>query len=192
MRAGLAVANVVLAVAYPVAVWWSLTHFSARMSGLFVLIVLVPVLGLRLWQQGRQGRGGHFWHVIRIPLSVMFLLTMGIVFDERVFMLWMPVLISAVLLVQFAASLRGDMPIVERFARMQEPELGEPERAHCRQVTIAWCVFFVINGTVAAALSVVAPLSWWAAYSGGVAYALMALMFAGEYGVRRLRFQART
>jgi uncharacterized membrane protein len=72
---------------------------------------------------------------------------------------------------------------------MQEPELTEAKRAHCRQVTIAWCVFFAFNGALAAVLAFAAPLSWWAAYSGGIAYVLMGMMFAGEYGLRKLRFQ---
>ena len=106
----------------------------------------------------------------------------------------LPVLINLALLVQFAASLRGEMPIVERFARMQDPGLAEGPRgparqAHCRQVTVAWCVFFVLNGVACAVLAFVAPTRWWAIYTGGIAYALMGGMFAGEYILRKARFR---
>ena len=85
-------------------------------------------------------------------------------------------------------------PIVERFARMQDPHLaagpdGPAKQRHCRQVTQAWCVFFVLNGLVAGVLAFAAPTRVWAIYSGGVAYALMGAMFAGEYVLRKARFR---
>jgi uncharacterized membrane protein len=51
--------------------------------------------------------------------------------------------------------------------------------------------FFVINGTIAAALTLWAPLAWWTLYNGLIAYLLMGLLFAGEWLVRQ-RVRGRT
>lgn len=190
MKVFLGILNAVLAVAYPVALWWALTHRSPRTVGLVALSIVVPLVGLRVLRADRR----HLWPVLRLPLTVMALLLTGTLLNEPLFFLLLPVLINLALLVQFALSLKGEMPIIERFARMQEPALGEGpdgprKQAHCRQVTLAWCVFFVLNGAVCAALAFAAPTRWWAIYTGGIAYALMGVMFAGEYILRKARFR---
>jgi uncharacterized membrane protein len=72
---------------------------------------------------------------------------------------------------------------------MKEKELPEGGVAYCRGVTKVWCVFFVLNGAAAGGLALWAPVSWWAAYTGGAAYALMGLVFGVEYVVRKARFR---
>ena len=104
-------------------------------------------------------------------------------------MLALPVLISAALLVTFSVSLVRGMPMIERFARMQNPDLPPDHAVHCRQVTWVWCGFFVINGAIAAFLAVRGPLELWTLYSGLIAYVLMGVLFAIEYIVRRFRFR---
>jgi len=190
LKVFLAIVNGVLAVTYPIAIWWALTHRSPRTVGLVALAIVIPLLGLRVLRADRK----HLWPVLRMPLTIMALLLTGTLLNEPLFFLLLPVLISAVLLLQFALSLRGEMPIIERFARLQEPDLGEgpngPRKlAHCRQVTIGWCVFFVLNGAVCGVLAFAAPTRWWAIYAGGIAYGLMFLMFVGEYILRKARFR---
>lgn len=185
MRLFLTILNIVLGVTYPLAIWWSLTHYSPRVVGVLALALVLPMMLLRF----RNAEKGHLLAALRIPLVIMGLLLLGVIFDDERFVLAMPVLINAALLLTFGASLRGEMPIIERFARMQDPDLTPPKVAHCRQATVAWCVFFVLNGAVAGVLALAAPLRWWATYTGGIAYALMGLMFAGEYVIRAYRFR---
>jgi len=185
VRIALIALNVILAVTYPLAIWWSLAHYTPRVVGLLVMAAVLPGMIFKF----RNADRAHFWPVIRLPLSIMGLMLLGVVFDDERFVLVLPVLISLALLASFAASLRGEMPIIERFARMQEPDLPPEKAAHCRQVTVAWCVFFVANAAVSGVLAVAAPVSWWATYSGGIAYALMGAMFVGEYLLRAHRFR---
>jgi uncharacterized membrane protein len=107
--------------------------------------------------------------------------------DDRLLLAW-PTLLSAVFLVEFAASLRGGWTFVERIARATVPDLSGAEVEYCRTVTVVWIGFFVLNGAIAAALAVVAPRALWAAYAGGVAYVLMGALFVGEYVIRKRRF----
>jgi uncharacterized membrane protein len=100
----------------------------------------------------------------------------------------MPVLINGVLLATFASSL-SSTPMVERFARMQDPELGPAQVSYCRGVTRVWCGFFVFNMLISGLLALFAPLEAWALYTGLIAYVLMGLLGASEYVVRKSRFR---
>lgn len=193
MKIVAAVLTAVLVVLYPVAIWIGLTHFSARVVGLWIVVLLVPAMWLRF----RRASRSDLWAVSRVPLAILAVVLPAVILDDRRFVLAMPVLINAVLLVTFASSLFGEHTLVERFARMQEARmagtsdavLSPAQIAHCRQTTWAWSIFFLLNGAAAAVLALIAPLSWWAAYTGGIAYALMGAMFAAEYVVRQYRFR---
>lgn len=193
MKVAGAIATGALVVLYPIAIWVGLTHFSTRAVGLWILLLLVPSIALRFRRASREDLNV----ALRVPLAVLLVVLLGVLFDDPRFVLAMPVLINVVLLVTFGASLGSERTIVERFARMQEVRrqgseriaFSDAQRAHCRQVTWAWCGFFVLNGAVAAGLALAAPLSWWAAYTSGVAYALMGALFIVEYLVRQYRFR---
>lgn len=175
------VVNAVLVIAYPVAVFYGLTHFGARAVSVMVLGLMVPGLAWRF----RRADRATFWSVVRVPIAMLLLILGGIATDDRRFLLALPVMINAVLLVEFGSTLRaGATPMIERFARMQEPELDARKLRHCRQWTWRWSAFFLLNGGTAAALAAFAPVWWWTVYTGAVAYALMGLMFAAEYATR--------
>jgi uncharacterized membrane protein len=98
---------------------------------------------------------------------------------------WYPVLLSLMLLAVFGLSLKYGPPLVERLARLREPQLPAHAVRYTRQVTAVWAGFFLFNALVAAALTLWAPLAWWALYNGLIAYALMGLLFAGEWLLRQ-------
>jgi uncharacterized membrane protein len=95
------------------------------------------------------------------------------------------VLLFCLLLALFGASLKYGPPMVERLARLREPQLPQKAIRYTRHVTIAWCLFFLCNGLCAAALTLWAPLSWWALYTGLISYVLIGLMFAIEWLIRQ-------
>lgn len=98
-----------------------------------------------------------------------------------------PVLVNAGMLAIFAISLRFPPCVVERMARLHDPDLGQDGVAYARKVTWIWCGFFVFNGSVALATALYANNATWALYNGLIAYVLMALLFAGEWLVRPRR-----
>jgi uncharacterized membrane protein len=53
-------------------------------------------------------------------------------------------------------------------------------------VTQVWCLFFLCNGGVALYTALYSSLAFWTLYNGLIAYVLMGLVFAIEYGVRQL------
>lgn len=179
-----AVLNGVLVVAYPVAVYVGLTRFSARGVGLLLALLLVP----GFVHKARRARREDLRTVVRLPLSILGLLGLSVWLDDPRFVFALPVLINLALLVQFAASLRA-VPMVERFARMQQPSLSEAQVAYCRGVTKVWIGFFFSNAATSAALAWLAPLAVWALYNGFIAYLLIGIVASTEYVVRKFRFR---
>ncbi|MCP1374659.1 hypothetical protein [Dyella lutea] len=101
---------------------------------------------------------------------------------------WYPTLISLLLLATFGVSLIYGPPIIERVARLREPELPPEAVPYTRKVTWVWVGFFVFNAAVSAALTLWAPLKWWTLYNGLLVYFIMGVLFVGEWLLRqRLR-----
>lgn len=171
--------------AYPLLVYVGVSRWSPRILGLVLLAALLPGLVSKLWTADRA----HLWPVLRVPLSLFALVGLGAALNEPRFFYALPVLVNLMLLANFAATLRGPVSMIERFARMQEPELPPGGEAYCRKVTIVWCWFFVANAAASAALALWAPVAWWSLYVGGIAYLLIGVMFTVEYIVRKATFR---
>lgn len=181
------VATVILAVAYPIVVYLGLLRLSAR-SVAALLLGLVVVL----WLSRARAYDAKALRSALVPLlPTVAGAAITMITAERWALLAVPVVINLGLLTTFGASLgTGRMPTIERFARLQEPTLSEAQVAHCRGVTKVWIGFFATNAVFSGALAVAAPFEWWAAWCGGLAYACIGLLVAGEWIVRRRRFGA--
>lgn len=183
-----AVASILLGivfVGYPVLVWLALESRQPRLWTAALLCVLLPFVAMRMKRSARAGVRS----LAVVPLVTIGCLALSAALDASGFLLAVPVAINAIFLFAFGTSLRrGAMPMVERFARLQEDSLSPEQRAWCRLWTIVWTVFFVVNGTTAALLALAAPLSWWTTYNGLIAYVLMGILFGLEWTVRRRRF----
>ncbi|SDZ13093.1 hypothetical protein [Pseudomonas sp. NFIX28] len=160
---------------YPFAVYFGMEHFAPWQFGL-----LLGGLWLARALTGRRRPGSRWMAGAALVFCVLLAL-----FDNPLLLRWYPVLISGFMLMLFGLSLKYGPPIVERLARLSEPQLPEKAIRYTRQVTIAWSVFFLFNGLLAAALTLWAPLSWWTLYNGLIAYGLMGLLFAIEWLLRQ-------
>lgn len=96
-----------------------------------------------------------------------------------------PVAVNLVLLLVFASSLWRGPPVIERLARMGEPELAPAAVSYTRKVTIVWCAFFCVNGAIALYTAVACSMATWAWYNGAIAYVLMGLLFGAEWLLRQ-------
>ena len=56
---------------------------------------------------------------------------------------------------------------------------------YCRKVTVAWCIFFIANGGVAAATVLSGNRAAWLLWNGCLSYGAIGLMMGIEYLVRR-------
>lgn len=164
-----------LGLLYPFAVYFGFEYLSPRIFAL----LLALVWGARLLLSPRGSVNP--WLAAAVFAFCLLLASV----DQAALLRWYPVLVNLGLLAVFASSLYRGTPIIERLARLQEPDLPESGVRYTRRVTQVWAVFFLLNVAIATALTLWAPLSWWMLYNGLIAYGLIGLLLAGEYLVRQ-------
>ncbi len=180
-----AIVGAILVLAYPAAVYLGLRAGRPRLVALALVVLLLPSLVGKLATAPRA----ELWAALRPVLPTLALAGAAAAWNDPRLLMVVPVAINLSLLVGFALTLRpGHVPMVERFARMAEPDLPPGGVAHCRAVTRVWVAFFATNAAVTAALAWLDP-AWWALHTGVLAYGAMGLLFAGEYLVRKIRFR---
>ena len=101
------------------------------------------------------------------------------------FVYFYPVMVNTVLLFVFVSSLYRQQTIVEKIARLRDPRFTDQEIPYARKVTLAWSLFFAINGCAAFITVLMQDKFYWSVYNGAIAYVLMGLMFAGEFYCRK-------
>lgn len=106
------------------------------------------------------------------------------VFDFKPGLYWYPIIINLGLFLIFALSLWKKPTIIERFARLREPELPDFAIAYTEKVTKVWCLFFLINMSISIYTAVLADVTVWSLYNGLIAYLLMGTLMLGEWLVR--------
>lgn len=173
---------------YPVAIFFGLRIAEPR----HVALVLVAVLLMRRSQQATRLLAS----LSRIDLAILggLLLLAGAtaVTNSELLLRLYPAAVNLGMLLLFGGSLLVPPSMVERFARLGEPDLPAAAIGYTRRVTQLWCVFFVANGTAAAYTALFSSRDNWALYNGFIAYLLMGTLFAGEWLYRRLFIMRKT
>ena len=99
-------------------------------------------------------------------------------------------LIYGSLLLLFGRSLRpGNAPLATAMAARLRGTLTPAIMAYTRNVTKAWCVFFIAQVALSGALLLLAPRSVWSLFVNVLDGPSVLAMFAGEYALRRWRFR---
>lgn len=172
-------------VLYPLVIYFGIKNGNLRWASLGVLLIVTPALLLRMRRRSMSELTAFAW----IPLLTISVLGVGGLLNRSGVVLATPVIVNAVLFFAFSASLWTKMPMIERFARLQEPDLSDAKIAWCRSWTIAWCAFFVVNAVTAGLLARFAPLQAWTLYNSLIAYMLIGLLFGIERVWRWFKFE---
>ena len=117
--------------------------------------------------------------------SIVVVIMVSIAWGSTISLKFYPVVINLGFLVVFVSSLMSPPTIIERFARIQNPDLSPQAIIYTRKVTWVWSVFFIVNGSIATVTAIWASNEVWALYNGLIAYLLIATLFAAEWLVRR-------
>lgn len=175
MKSLLGAALLLAGLAYP---FWVHAMMERAQPG-WIMLPMAALWLLRTLVPGKGQPGGRIPPLLALAGCIVFALV-----GTKAGLRWYPVLINAIMLAVFGASLRYGPPLIERIARLQHPDLPPEGVRYTRKVTQVWVGFFLFNGLVAAALAVWGPWSWWTAYTGCISYILTGLLFAGEWLVR--------
>ena len=162
---------------YPLAVYFGLNYLPAGT----IAIALFLLLTLRLIVQKQQVKP------MVLPVMVGIGLTAASVIAKRHdWLLYYPVVINISMFALFAYSLKLGPSMVERLARLKEPDLPDEATPYLRKVTLIWCGLFVFNGTVALYTAQYASLEVWTLYNGLIAYLLIGSLLGGEWLYRTI------
>lgn len=160
---------------YPVAVYVGIHYFDPRMIAIMLIIVVIIRLAVSFSEK----------HWSRL-LWIVALLYCGFAVwrNDIVTLRYYPVLVNGMMLMIFSWSLLFPPTVVERLARIKHPDLPLDGVRYTRRVTLVWCIFFIINGSMALSTALWGSFEIWSLYNGLIAYGLMGSLMAGEYLVR--------
>lgn len=169
-----------LLLTWPILIWFGLRH-----NGLQVLLPLLALVLLLRLQQTRRLAGPLRGVTLVVAAVGITLCTASYLLKTHQLLLFYPVVINIVMLAVFGGSLWSAMPIVERLARLQEPDLNDAAIRYTRRVTQIWCAFFIVNGSIALLTALYGDMALWTLWNGMVAYLLMGTLMAVEWLVRQ-------
>ncbi len=180
MKTVLSVLLGVLMVLYPLLVYLGLQQLNVRAIAL--LLLALALIRFAVVRKATLGRGQGTW----LLLVAVLIALLALVTNEQDYFLFYPFAVNAAMLGLFSSSLIFPPTVIERLARLQEPDLPASGVQYTRKVTIAWCCFFVVNGAIALYTALCSSLEIWTLYNGLIAYIAMGALFAGEFAVRHL------
>lgn len=185
----------IIAAVYPILVFTMLVIFKVDIK---ILSLCIMVLGVAFFISAtgnkKTGEGKKSFLDWKPFISAILFLTAGLICfitGKDLFLKLYPVVISATLLFTFGSTLFFEPTIIFRFATLTDKSIiGAPYenqiKRYCKNVTIIWCCFFIINGSIAIYTTFCCSREVWALYNGGISYCLMGMLFVVEYIIRRL------
>lgn len=169
-------------IAYPLAVYWGVSSFGIGSAALFIACLFIfrfcfPPVSSALSKYSNAIR---FLAVIGFTLAILSWLM-----HDALWFRYYPVAVNLIFLVLFGFTLFKPPSMIERFARLKEPDLPESGVKYTKKVTLVWVVFFICNGMVALYTVLIADFEVWTLYNGFISYLFIGLLAAGEYCFRR-------
>lgn len=173
--------DTLLWLAYPLVIFFGLQLLEPR----YVAVLLASVLLVRCRRDASRFLAGLTRINVIVLVGLLGLAAFTVVTNSETLLRLYPAAMSFGMLLLFGLSLQFPPSMIERFARLREPNLSLAGVHYTLRVTQVWCAFFVVNGTVAVWTALYASRDAWAIYNGLIAYLLMGALFAGEWLLRR-------
>ena len=173
-----------LVIGYPLLAHY--TNESARNPNLGAAVAIAPVVLIFLLLAWHSPRRMIMMGIL--VLSCVVLSTAWPVLEKHFDVVyWLQSMgMQLVLLMTFGRTLiAGRQPLCTRFAEALYGPVTPQHEIYTRQVTVAWTVFFAAMALVSTLLFFLAPLAIWSIFSNFLTLPLVALMFIGEYWVRK-------
>jgi uncharacterized membrane protein len=164
---------------YPLCVFGAIAAGRPRLALVATLLALAAAcLTMPRWRR--------FGYVLLLAAPIPLIADVGIA-QPLAFM--PPVVLNLLLAGFFALTLRaGREPMISTFARLERGAL-EPDLArYTRRLTGVWVAFFVGAAVTSAWLAYAAPPAAWAWFVAVGNHVAVAMLFVGEWALRRRRF----
>jgi uncharacterized membrane protein len=168
---------------------WPLLLHAAILSGrpewAPAITVLSAMLGLILWALAM-----HRLQAVLLAIAMAAGLALVVAIAPRIVLYAPSFLINVALAAVFGMSLQTRrVPVITRFAMLEQGALAPDLASYTRRLTWVWAVFFSAMAATSIALAVFGSLAAWSTFSNVVNYVLVCVLFVGEYLYRRRRFR---
>lgn len=166
-----------VSILYPLLAAFAVRAFGPGwvLLGLFALLALRSLLGLT-----SKVPGGLTYGLLFVAAA----LALVALYDRQLSVRLYPAFMNIAMLIAFAQTLIRPPTMIERFARLVEPNLPEHGVRYTRKVTWTWCIFFALNAAIAAYTAAFSSWHVWTVYNGVISYVGMGVIFAGEFLIR--------
>ncbi|MEF1310293.1 hypothetical protein QTO01_09315 [Vibrio mytili] len=181
MRQLLTGLSAIVLLAYPFAVYFGIDRFGLNLVGGLLIVALL----LRVFVANKTPLKEFKFLAFTSGAVGIFLVTLGLIFKDHGLLTFYPVAVNLCMLCVFSLSLKQPQSLIERLARLQEPELPPSGVSYTRNVTVVWCVFFALNASIAL-YTCFQPIKVWTLYNGLISYLLVGTLFAAEWIVRQI------
>ena len=182
------VANVVAIAVSPVILYFAVTRLSVKPAAVLVASWIVARTVPTLIATASREQ---LVAALKLPLIAIVFSLLGAMTNDARFLLLLPSATQIGFAGVFASSLRkGQVPLVESFAKMQKKDLSEEQLRYCRTVTAIWAVYLTACAVSGLLLAWLASPATWAVFTGAGAYVLVAALFSAEYVFRSIRFRS--
>ena len=178
-----------ISVLYPLIVYCGLEYWGLSPRRLSIVLLALAFYHFLNFTHGKsrmeRGRTAIFVVLIIVCALVAFCA------DNILFVKFYPVLVNLSLLSFFGFTLWKPPSFAFRMACLHDksleksPSFKAVER-YCRKVTVAWCFFFIVNGSIATFTVFVCSDKIWSLYNGLISYILIGIIFIVEYLVRKM------
>lgn len=180
---------------YPFLVYFGLDYFEPRV----LYAVLGGIVLVRFALRIPRLRTRNVLRALSPLAAIGALVVIGITTNSKLYMLFLPALITVSLAAVFGYSLYSGPSMIETFARMEVADLTEDDVTYCWNVTLVWVGFLLINSTLVVLLALGAEanvtlagydsLTLWTLYTGAVSYVLVGVLFGVEFLYRKWKFR---
>lgn len=192
----------IIAAIYPVMVFSLLVIFKVNTKILSLCIVALAA-AFFLSATGKQKTGKKSaldWKPLLSSVLFLFAGLFCFITGKDFFLKIYSVVINLTLLFIFGSTLFMPPNIIFRFATLSDKSIKgssyeQQVYKYCRNVTIIWCSFFILNGTAAFCTTFADKLfgvspelssKIWGIYNGGISYILMGTLFVVEFIIRKI------
>jgi uncharacterized membrane protein len=169
--------GVALFVAYPLT-----AHFAAPAAAVALLAALAAYLASSFFIK----------HPLRWLLPPAAAISVFFASPDAGWLLYIPpVAINLALCWLFGRTLaRGRLPLIARFAMMEQGTLSPELASYTRRLTWLWTLLFAGAAVASVVLALSGSRDAWSLFTNFLNYLLVAVLFLGEFAYRRLRFRS--
>jgi uncharacterized membrane protein len=159
--------------------------FHDKVSAAVLIGAALGLIALRLMFS--RSSTARLW---RLPLgfAALCIILVALV-DQHMATKAYPVVMNFAAASVFAISLFRPPSLIERFARIRRQTLPAGAEIYCRNLTMIWVGWLLVNGCIAAAMGDWASLQAWTLWTGVFSYLGSGTLFFGEIVFRRLRIE---